>query len=97
MDVCEELKMSTEQSSKGVDFRGLILGFSGAALHYMGESPASGEKAVFNLALAQQNIEILSLLGEKTKGNLSDEEERLLQQLLLDLRMRFIEKSREAK
>jgi hypothetical protein len=49
------------------------------------------------MSLAHQNIEILALLAEKTKGNLADEEERLLQQLLLDLRMRFIEKNRGSK
>jgi hypothetical protein len=89
--------MPTGEHSGAVDFRGLVLGFSGAALHYMGESPAQGEKPVLNLSLAHQNIEILALLADKTKGNLSDEEERLLQQLLLDLRMRFIEKSRGTK
>jgi hypothetical protein len=89
--------MSSAENSLVVDFRGLILGFSGAALHYMGESPAAGEKPVLNMSLAHQNIEILALLAEKTKGNLADEEERLLQQLLLDLRMRFIEKNRGSK
>lgn len=89
--------MSTGENSGVVDFRGLVLGFSGAALHYMGESPAVGEKPALNMPLAHQNIEILALLAEKTKGNLSDEEERLLQQVLLDLRMRFIEKSRDSK
>jgi hypothetical protein len=39
----------------------------------------------------------LALLAEKTKGNLTDEEESLLRQLLIDLRMRFIEKSRGSK
>ena len=89
--------MSAEQSAGAVDFRGLILGFSGAALHYLGESQAPGEKAVLNMPLAHQNIEILALLAEKTQGNLSDQEESLLRQLLIDLRMRFIEKSRGGK
>ena len=89
--------MSAEPSNTTVDFRGLILGFSGAALHYLGESALEGEKPVQNMALAHQNIEILALLAEKTKGNLSDEEESLLRQLLIDLRMRFIEKSRASK
>ena len=89
--------MSKQQSSAAVDFRGLILGFSGAALHYLGESPATGEKPVLNMPMAHQNIEILALLAEKTKGNLTDEEESLLRQLLIDLRMRFIEKSRGSK
>ena len=86
--------MNSEQSGSSLDFRGLILGFSGAALHYLGESPMPGEKPALNMSLAHQNIEILALLAEKTKGNLSDEEESLLRQILIDLRMRFIEKSR---
>lgn len=81
-----------------VDFRGLILGLSGAALHYLGEttpSPKNGEGV--SLPLARQNIEIIALLSEKTKGNLTNEEEGLIQQVLLDLRMRFIEKSKHQK
>ena len=52
--------MSKQQSSAAVDFRGLILGFSGAALHYLGDSPATGEKPVLNMPMAHQNIEILA-------------------------------------
>lgn len=76
-----------------LDFKGLVLGFSGAALTYLGEVKSAGDK-VANLPLARQNIEILSLLSEKTKGNLTKDEESMLQQVLLDLRMRFIEASK---
>jgi hypothetical protein len=89
--------MNATSQTDAVDFKGLILGFSGAAMHYLGESVAPGESPVCNMSLAHQNIEILALLAEKTKGNLSDEEESLLRQLLIDLRMRFIEKSRKSK
>jgi hypothetical protein len=89
--------MSTEATSGTVDFRGLILGFSGAAMHYLGESIAPGERPLLNMPLAHQNIEILALLADKTRGNLSDDEESLLRQLLIDLRMRYIEKSRQTK
>ncbi|HCU25081.1 MAG TPA: DUF1844 domain-containing protein [Deltaproteobacteria bacterium] len=40
---------------------------------------------------AQYHIDLLGVLAEKTKGNLSPEEEKLLQALLYDLRMRFVE------
>jgi hypothetical protein len=89
--------MSSDNTSGAVDFRGLVMGFSGAAMHYLGESVAPGESPVLNMPLAQQNIEILALLAEKTRGNLSDDEERLLRQLLIDLRMRYIEKTRQTK
>ncbi len=78
-----------------IDFKSLLLGFSGAALHYLGETKGSqGSSESQNLGLARQNIEIIALLAEKTKGNLTSEENSLIQQLLLDLRMRFIEKSK---
>lgn len=79
-----------------VDFKGLILGLSGAALHYMCEMKQSSPTNTVNLPLARQNIEIIAMLSEKTKGNLSADEEALMQQVLLDLRMRFIEKSKSS-
>jgi hypothetical protein len=77
-----------------IDFKGLVLGFSGAALTYLGQIKSAGDKAA-SLPLARQNIEILSLLSEKTKGNLTKDEESMLQQVLLDLRMRFIDASKK--
>jgi hypothetical protein len=41
--------------------------------------------------LARQDIDLLSVLEEKTRGNLSGDEERLLSQALYDLRMRYVE------
>jgi hypothetical protein len=41
--------------------------------------------------MARQTIDLLSLLEQKTKGNLTGEEERLLEQALYDLRMRYVE------
>jgi hypothetical protein len=46
------------------------------------------------LPLARQTIDLLSMLEEKTKGNLSGDEERLLTQILFDLRMRYVELSK---
>lgn len=89
--------MTNVQSANSVDFKGLIMGFSGAALQHMGEVSKSDEKSDRNMDLAHQNIEILALLAEKTKGNLTDEEDALIRQLLLDLRIRFIEKTRSTK
>ena len=77
-----------------VDFSGLILGFSSAALSYMGYSPKAGVAVEKNLELANQNIEIISLLKDKTKGNLTEQEEELIDQVLLDLKTRFVEASK---
>ena len=49
-----------------------------------------------NVALARQTIDLLGVLQEKTKGNLDGDEERLLDQVLYDLRLRFVELSKAA-
>jgi hypothetical protein len=46
-----------------------------------------------DLPLAQQTIDILAMLREKTKGNLTQEEEKFMENLLMDLRLRFVQKS----
>jgi hypothetical protein len=80
--------------SETVDFSGLILGFSSAALYYMGEATIEGRSPVKNLPLARQNIDIIRLLKDKTQGNLSDEESRLIQQLITDLQVKLVESSK---
>ncbi len=77
--------MSRDKHS--VDFSGLMLGFSSAALSYMGLE----EGAAKNLELAKQNIDVMCMLLEKTKGNLTQDEDRLVNELLLDLKKRFVE------
>ena len=65
---------------------------SSAAIHF-GDlpDPVSGQPIEPNLEGASQMIEILSLLEEKTRGNLTDEEKQFLEQVLYELRMRFVE------
>jgi len=60
-------------------------------LSYMGLGPENLGK---NLTLARQNIDILDMLQKKTKGNLSSDEEKLLLEVLRDLRLKFVEASR---
>lgn len=67
---------------------------SSAAIHF-GDlpDPNTGRKNPVNLEGASQMIEILSLLELKTKGNLTPEERTLLDQVLYELRMRFVQAS----
>ena len=67
---------------------------STAAIHF-GDvpSPESGERAAPNLPAARQMIDILALLEQKTKGNLTAEERQVLEQVLFELRMRFVQSS----
>ena len=53
--------------------------------------PASGQKGTSNLEGAGDMIEMLALLEEKTRGNLTDEEKGFLAQVLYELRMRYFE------
>jgi hypothetical protein len=53
--------------------------------------PVTGQPAEPNLGAAAQMIEILGLIEEKTRGNLTAEERQLLDQILYELRMRYVE------
>ncbi len=81
-----------------ISFTTFVLSLSTAALQHLGVPAAADEKEKpeVNLQAAQQTIDILEMLEEKTKGNLSDEEAKLISTLLYDLRMRFVEASRGA-
>ena len=65
---------------------------STAAIHF-GDlpDPATGETSPLNLEGAAQMIEILALLDEKTRGNLTAQERQVLEQVLYELRMRFVD------
>lgn len=78
-----------------IDFAGLVLGFSSAALYYMGENPGGDEAPVEkNLELAKQNIDIIDLLKTKTAGNLNDDEDKLITQLVTDLKLKYASHSK---
>lgn len=77
-----------------MDFTGLVLGFCSAALSYMGSDESETDNV--NLPLAKQNIDILLMLEEKTKGNLTQQEEELLAQAVLDLKGRYSKAKNES-
>jgi len=80
-------------------FTAFVLSLASSAAIHFGDlvDPASGEKIAPNLEGASQIIEILALLEQKTRGNLAPEEQQLLEQLLYELRMRFVEASSSGK
>ena len=83
-------KKGNDDTMTDVDFSGLILGFSSAVLYYIGQSEVDGKMVgEKNLPLAKQNIRIIEMLHEKTKGNLSTDEEKLVEQVLMDLRFKY--------
>lgn len=87
--------MANEQDSlPHLDFSTFVMSLSHSALVHLGDAPDGDGKSERQLDLARQTIDILGLLHDKTKGNLTGEEERLLSQALVDLRLRFVEVSR---
>ena len=74
-----------------VNFSTFVFSLSSSALLHFGEVPdPSTGKTQKNLAMAKHTIDILGLLEEKTKGNLTEDEKQLLKNILYDLRMRYV-------
>jgi len=74
-----------------VSFPTFILSLNASALMHLGaiEDPETGRPSK-NLPMAKQTIDILSMLEEKTRGNLTNEEENMLKNILYDLRIAFV-------
>ena len=83
----------TESRTPDITFASFVLSLAHTAAVHFGDvpDPVSGTTAEANLPAAQQMIDILALLEEKTRGNLTAQERQLLEQLLYELRMRYIE------
>jgi hypothetical protein len=74
-----------------MNFDRLVQSLYMTAAVQMGAGGAPNEQPRIDILGARQSIDMLTVLDEKTKGNLSDEEKRLLQNALFDLRMSFLE------
>ena len=74
-----------------INFQTFVFSLNASALVQLGvmDDPATGRKET-NLLVAKQTIDILSMLQEKTAGNLSSDEENLLKNILYDLRIRYV-------
>jgi Domain of unknown function (DUF1844) len=88
----------TDPQPSAINFASFVLSLAHTAAVHFGDvpDPVSGTTATPNLAAAQQMIDILALLEEKTRGNLTPQERQLLEQLLFELRMRFVEAGKDA-
>jgi hypothetical protein len=76
-----------------LSFTAFVLSLASTAAIHFGDlpDPATGNRSETNLEGASQMIDILSLLEQKTRGNLTAEERQVLEQVLYELRMRFVE------
>ena len=78
-----------------VSFGTLVQSIMSQALYYLGEMAYEGEQPVLSLDMADRQIRTLSLLEEKTRGNLTADESSLMDQVLYDLRSRFVSVARQ--
>ncbi len=87
--------MADEPKQGTIDFYTFVLSLGSSAFVHLGDAPhpETGKPVEPDLLVAKQTIDILAMLRDKTKGNLTEEEERFLETLLTDLRIRFVQKS----
>ena len=101
----QEAKDSPEQKSSDdgeqtesfqVDFSTFIMSLTSSAFYHLGDmpDPTTGKKEV-NLPAVQQTIDMLIMLREKTKGNLKEDENKLLEQLIYELQVKYVAKTKE--
>lgn len=79
-----------DEDMEPMSFDIFVLSLNASALIHLGQGEHGEARASDReLPLARQTIDILGMLEEKTRGNLSGEEERLLRDVLFDLRARY--------
>ena len=83
----------TTQEQPGISFAGFVISLATTAAVHFGDiaDPNTGERQEPDLVAAHQMIDLISLLQDKTKGNLSAEEAKLVDDLLYELRMRYVQ------
>jgi Domain of unknown function (DUF1844) len=81
------------QEQPAISFAGFIISLATTAAVHFGDiaDPNTGERQQSDLVAAHQMIELIALLQEKTKGNLTADETKLIDDLLYELRMRFVQ------
>ena len=91
--------MPEHSTEPALSFTAFILSLASTAAIHFGDlpDPETGNRMEPNLDGAAQMIEILGLLEEKTRGNLTAEERQVLEQVLYELRMRFVDAARGGK
>jgi hypothetical protein len=80
------------EQPQGVSFAGFVMSLASTAAVHFGDipDPAGGDQKA-DLKAAAQMIDIIAMLQEKTRGNLTADESDLVERLLYELRMRYVE------
>ena len=90
--------MPNQPEVPALNFVAFVLSLASTAAIHFGDmpDPITGQPSEVNLDGAAQMIEILALLDQKTRGNLTAEERQILEQVLYELRLRFVKASGNA-
>lgn len=87
---------NNEMPPQEINFPSFLMGMYTQTLIYLGDIPnPDTNKVEQNIDAGKQNIDILSVIEEKTKGNLSPEEEGLFKEILTTLRLQFVKKTKK--
>lgn len=89
--------MSAEPRELPLSFSSFVISLASSAMVHLGEAPDPGTGTTsVDLPLARNTIDLLGILKAKTQGNLDEEESRLLDALVHDLRTRFLARVKSA-
>jgi hypothetical protein len=82
-----------DSATSDLTFSGFVLSLATTAAVHFGDiaDPATGRRGDADLEAASRIIELLTMLQEKTKGNLIEQEEKLVDDLLYELRLRYVQ------
>ena len=91
----KEKKSGTPASEFEMNFSTFVMSLTSSAFYYLGDvpDPQTGEMHE-NLPAVKQTIDILLILQDKTKNNLSDDEDKLLEQLIYELQTKYVAKKK---
>src|SRR5712691_1488917 len=91
--------MADDPKAPTLDFNALVLSLGSSVIVHLGEAPdptSDQKRDKPEFSMAQQSIDLLAMLQEKTRGNLTPDEARFLDNMLYDLRMLYVEVSTRA-
>ena len=99
-EAAEETNVKQKEEPKNeqftVDFSSFVLGLATQSMIMLGEIPNPESKKVsINLDGARQTIDIIAMLEEKTKGNLDENEEKLISDILATLKLTYVNKLKD--
>ncbi len=82
-----------EKAAGSIDFYTFVLSLASSAFVHLGDAPnpETGTAGKPDLALAKETIDIIAMLEEKTKGNVTEMEAKLLSGVLYDLRVKYVD------